>query len=222
MKTRKDQFLKPLAFLKPLGSARLELPYSRMFNGEQRALLQEGIWPRKGDEHWVIRLDKHSLNVWIRWSGHCIYSLPAIFSDDDVTTGPLLVNVNPLEHHIPYTDPKQAAPYLEKFRSLHISYINELLDSALFPDDSRLLTDDERQNLCNLLQYALVIIRGLGSPEKAEQASRLADALHNVPSLLWSERFSFRLLRLCLENYCVKYADQNLLEMLDEIIDKKD
>jgi hypothetical protein len=89
--------------------------------------------------------------------------------------------------------------------------------------DARALTDDERRALCEILYSALVRIRSLGGAGKATEASDLADALHNVPHLMWNEDFSLNWLRTRLARYEQLYPGQGTeyLEIVDEIIKKK-
>ena len=91
----------------------------------------------------------------------------------------------------------------------------------MFPD-SRMPTELERQQLCRMLYYALLEIRGLGTFEKAKQASDLADAFHNVPVYLWSEEFSLAFFRKFLESYHAKYPERtesfDYIAMLDKIV----
>ncbi|MDB6125947.1 MAG: hypothetical protein JWQ71_4940 [Pedosphaera sp.] len=57
--------------------------------------------------------------------------------------------------------------------------------------DSQRLTDQERRGLCEVLYHAFIELRGMGSPERAHQASKLAYALHNLPHLLFAEEFAW-------------------------------
>ena len=70
----------------------------------------------------------------------------------------------------------------------------------IYPD-ARFLTDEERQMLCEMIYRAFLEIRILGWNGKAEQAASLADAFHNVPSMMWSEDFSLNSFRNFLESY---------------------
>ena len=86
--------------------------------------------------------------------------------------------------------------------------------------DARLLTEQERQGLCKMLFNALLEIRMLGNEGKAEQAADVADAFHNLPIYLWSDKFSLSLFRRFLEEYQRKYQQDgcyNYVKMLDEI-----
>jgi len=91
----------------------------------------------------------------------------------------------------------------------------------LYPD-ARMPTEEERRKLCEMLDRALIDIRGLGNNGKAEQAADLADAFHNVPGNLWSEHFSFGAFRMFLEDYQRRYPVKgeyfDYLGMLDEVM----
>ena len=88
------------------------------------------------------------------------------------------------------------------------------------PPDARLLTEQERQELCKMLFNALLEIRMLGNQGKAEQAADVADAFHNLPIYLWSDKFSLNFFRNFLEEYQQKYQEvgcYNYVKMLDEV-----
>ena len=88
------------------------------------------------------------------------------------------------------------------------------------PPDARLLTERERQELCKMLFNALLEIRMLGNEGKAEQAADVADAFHNLPIYLWSDKFSLNFFRNFLEEYQQKYQEvgcYNYVKMLDEV-----
>lgn len=91
---------------------------------------------------------------------------------------------------------------------------------SMFPD-SRMPTEWERQQLCQMLFYALIEMRGLGRFGKDEQVGDLADAFHNLPVYLWSEEFSFSFFRQFLESYHRRYPERSeifdYLAMLDKI-----
>jgi len=57
-----------------------------------------------------------------------------------------------------------------------------------------------------LLQRVLIEIRGLGSQGRAQQAADLADAFHNLPVYMFSESFSWSILRLFVTEYQQKYS----------------
>jgi hypothetical protein len=56
---------------------------------------------------------------------------------------------------------------------------------------SQLLSDVERRGLCDILYHAFIELRGMGTPDRAPQASKLAYALHNLPHLLFAEDFTW-------------------------------
>lgn len=89
--------------------------------------------------------------------------------------------------------------------------------------DSRILTEQERQSLGQLLYYALLDIRILGWEGKAEQAADIADTFHNMVNLLWSDRFSFSGLQLYVEAYEEKYGITKYSQHLEQLnlIDSK-
>jgi hypothetical protein len=99
---------------------------------------------------------------------------------------------------------------------------NEERNDCALPD-ARLLTEQERQELCKILFNALLEIRMLGWEGKAEQAGDVADAFHNLPIYLWSDKFSLSLFRRFLEEYQQKYPGSggfDYVKMLDEIAKK--
>ena len=94
----------------------------------------------------------------------------------------------------------------------------------MFPD-SKIPTQQQRQNPGKMLSYALPEIRGLGNSSKAEQAADLADAFHNLPVYLWSDDFSLVVFREFLQEYQRKYPETgsyDYLAMLDEVMGKKE
>ncbi len=96
---------------------------------------------------------------------------------------------------------------------------NEARNDWEFPD-ARLLTEQQRQELCRMLFNALLEIRMLGREGKAEQAADVADIFHNLPIYLWSDKFSLSFLRSIFEGYQQKYQGVecfNYVKMLDEI-----
>lgn len=94
----------------------------------------------------------------------------------------------------------------------------------MFHEDSRMPTEAERQELCKMLRDALIEIRVLGFQGKSQQAADLADAFHNLPGYLWSDRFSFSFFREFLESYHDRYGYEcmlNYVATLDDIIEGK-
>src|SRR5690348_16370815 len=53
------------------------------------------------------------------------------------------------------------------------------------------LTDQQRKGLCDVLYWAFIELRGMDSPERAHQASKLAYALHNLPHLVFAEKLDW-------------------------------
>jgi hypothetical protein len=88
--------------------------------------------------------------------------------------------------------------------------------------DAKVLTEAQRQKLCEMLYHAFIELRLLGWSGKAEQAADLADAFHNLPASLWKDDFSLRFFRdSFLGVYQRKYPEgrvRDYVAMLDEII----
>ena len=96
---------------------------------------------------------------------------------------------------------------------------NESKNDWALPD-AKSLTEQQRQGLCKILFNALLEIRKLGNEGKAEQAADVADAFHNLPAYLWSDKFSLNVFRSFLEEYQRKYLEAgcfDYVKMLDEI-----
>lgn len=53
------------------------------------------------------------------------------------------------------------------------------------------LSDQERRGLCEVLYCAFLDLRGMSSPDRAHQASKLAYALHNLPHLIFADDFAW-------------------------------
>ena len=51
--------------------------------------------------------------------------------------------------------------------------------------DAKPMTDAQRKKLSEMMYWAFLEIRLLGSGGKAQQAADLADAFHNVPTGMW-------------------------------------
>lgn len=77
-----------------------------------------------------------------------------------------------------------------------------------------------------MMHYAFLEIRLLGWSGKAEQASDLADAFHNLPHGMWRGDFSFQFFRdSFLSAYQTKYPVgriRDYVAMVDEIAAMKD
>ena len=54
---------------------------------------------------------------------------------------------------------------------------------------------DQREKLSDLMYWAFLEIRNLGSIGKAQQASDLADAFHNLPKGMMRDDFSLEIFR---------------------------
>ena len=83
----------------------------------------------------------------------------------------------------------------------------------------RILSEIERQQLSRMLHFALIEIRILGNEGKAQQCGDLADAFHELPSMMWGD-FSLSFFRLLLEGYQKKHSEIKIVDylgMLNEI-----
>jgi hypothetical protein len=61
--------------------------------------------------------------------------------------------------------------------------------------DGNVLTNAQRQKLCEMMSEALSELRMLGWAGKSEQAGGLADAFHNLPIGIWPDDFSLSFFR---------------------------
>src|SRR6266542_1269269 len=96
---------------------------------------------------------------------------------------------------------------------------NEARNDWEFPD-ARLLTEQQRQELCRMLFTTLLERRMNGRAGKQAQAADVASIFHNFPIYLWSDNFSLSFLRSIFEGYQQKYQGIecfNSVKMLDEI-----
>ena len=88
--------------------------------------------------------------------------------------------------------------------------------------DSKPLTEAQRKKVCEMLHSAFLEIRSLGRAGKARQAGNLANAFHNVPTLMWSDEFSLEYFRdSFLKPYQAKYTEprhSDYVALVDEII----
>lgn len=66
---------------------------------------------------------------------------------------------------------------------------------------SKRLSDQEQRGLCEVLYCALLELRGMGSPDRAVQASKLAYALHNLLHLLFADDFAWEKVEEPLRHY---------------------
>lgn len=69
------------------------------------------------------------------------------------------------------------------------------------------LSENERRGLCEILYWAFIELRGMGFPERAVQASKLAYALHNLPHLMYSDDFAWEKVEGPLRYYQSVYYD---------------
>ena len=82
------------------------------------------------------------------------------------------------------------------------------------PNDMR-ITDAHRKKLSEMMHWAFVEIRLLGSTGKAEQAADLADAFHNLPKEMWKREFSLEYFRdAFLVDYQEKYPDDRIRDYI--------
>jgi|SRR3712207_3543246 len=90
-------------------------------------------------------------------------------------------------------------------------------------EDSRPLTESERRHLCLMLSRALTEIRLCGLEGDARKAADIADAFHNVPSLLFGDAFSFDYFRGGLEVYKRRQPGPGFdyLNMLDKFLEEE-
>jgi hypothetical protein len=92
--------------------------------------------------------------------------------------------------------------------------------------DAKLLTDAQREKLCELIYWAFVEVRLLGWGGKPDQAADLADAFHNVPRDMWRNDFSLQFFRdAFLDVYQRKYPEgrvRDYVGMVNEIIAMED
>src|SRR5688500_7872813 len=70
-------------------------------------------------------------------------------------------------------------------------------------------TEMQIRLLNEMLRVALLEIRGLGWQGKAQQAADLADAFHNLPTLMNTDEFSLTEFGTYLKTYQRRYAETN-------------
>jgi hypothetical protein len=83
-------------------------------------------------------------------------------------------------------------------------------------DDARMPNDAERKKLSHLMYFAFVDMRALILDGHAQQAKDLAEAFHNIPLLMHTHNFSFRVFRDFLEDYQNKYTGKARFDYLRE------
>src|SRR2546429_134900 len=90
----------------------------------------------------------------------------------------------------------------------------------LMPDwrigDERVPTEQEQRSLSRLVYMALVDLRALIRDGRNEQARALVDAIHNVPLLMYSDRFSFRAFTDFLRIYQERFGEDCRSDYLAE------
>lgn len=86
--------------------------------------------------------------------------------------------------------------------------------------DGKVLTNAQRQKLCEMMFEALLELRMLGWAGKSQQAGDLADAFHNVPIGIWRDDFSLTFFRNSFVGaYQRKYPEtRDYVAMVDAII----
>jgi|SRR5215468_10339532 len=72
-------------------------------------------------------------------------------------------------------------------------------------NESKPLSEKQIRLMGKLLQRAFLEIRYLGRQGMAEQAADLADAFHNLPTYMFTQEFSWSILREFLEEYQKQY-----------------
>jgi hypothetical protein len=85
--------------------------------------------------------------------------------------------------------------------------------------DGHLPTDEQKRLLCEMMYRAFLELRHLGWQGKAEQAADLADAFHNLPTVMYSPDFRWSVLHMFLESYQRKYPNgfEDYVAMLENI-----
>lgn len=80
--------------VKPIVASSL-IPFQRTLAESDAERLRAGSWPQDMEDRWGMYLADGALQIFRSWTGHCIYSLPAIAQPDrSVTLGPLHVNAD--------------------------------------------------------------------------------------------------------------------------------
>ena len=83
-------------------------------------------------------------------------------------------------------------------------------------EDARPLSEIERQKLSRMMYLAFCDLRALARQAQAQQAKDLAEAFHNVPLLMHTNEFSFKVFRELLERYQEKYKGHLRFDYLEE------
>ena len=77
-------------------------------------------------------------------------------------------------------------------------------------------TEQERKHLARLMYLAFLDVRILARAGRNEQAKDLAEAFHNIPQMMHTADFSFRVFHDFLKRYQNKYAGQLQFDYLEE------
>jgi hypothetical protein len=94
--------------------------------------------------------------------------------------------------------------------------------------DLKLITERQKELLNQMLFHAMVEIRNLCWGGQTEQAAALSDAFHELPSVMYSEQFSFSWFRKSLEAYQTKHRtlddkrEYDYTKMLDKAMREED
>ena len=83
-------------------------------------------------------------------------------------------------------------------------------------DDARMPTDYERKNLSRLMYIAFCDLRALALDGQTQQVKDLSEAFHNIPLLMHTTDFSFKVFRHLLKNYKEKYEGKARFDYLQE------
>jgi hypothetical protein len=83
-------------------------------------------------------------------------------------------------------------------------------------DDARMPTDAERKFLSRLMYLAFVDMRALVLHGNPQQAKDVAEAFHNIPLLMYTDDFSFKVFQGFLQNYQQKYSEKARFNYLQE------
>ena len=87
----------------------------------------------------------------------------------------------------------------------HSSHLRLACCSMWTFDDAQLPTEGQRKALAYLAYLAFVEMRMLGREGKAAQVADLAEALHNLPLMLWHPEFSMS----CQRGFFARYQEKH-------------
>lgn len=83
--------------------------------------------------------------------------------------------------------------------------------------DAKALDETQRRELTKLAHAGFVEIRSLLWSGRTEQAIAAAEAFHNLPLFLYSDRFSFRAVREAMERYQQKFPSTGTIDFVAEV-----